>query len=344
MMPENQRNTADIKSEEFINYVAHQYPKTQQLLSDKILIEKDGKYLVSTDLSVLASGYAFKDSYKDFMAYGLSLVSSKYLAGDHTVPLPYFMTYNNMLVDKKDELYTHIDINFERENVNKETKNVPLKIRGIDEVLLKAGKSKITLSDSSINALMKNKVTTATDVVPVVINKYFSEYYNLGINDTFASTVTNMTNRYLTDSKPQSTFKVVGIENTYNDGKVYTLQNYANTVLGLNTPEMMAKSPLATTPFNGVMTSEKSPLLFNSLPLYSPSGIYPGKNFINLANTAEQSYLSINMAYFDKSISAANGGQLTFPNPKVTAMDQLMKVYGSETSISPMESIYSTVD
>lgn len=369
MMPENQKNTADTVEAEFINYIAHKYAnETEQVyqkywklltdISTGPLVYKDGKYTVANDLSRLSykvdknspefgiptnpdrgqdmdKDLYLTQEYRHFIAYGIALTTREYMEGDRNTKLPYYMSYNNLLTNSNDETYTYIDIDFTRRNIKGKEITLPLKIRGINNKALKDNSSLIYLSEFSKKNLFRF-YSKDNEIVPIVINKYMEEYYNLKIGNTFTAPLNNTANRYLINSKPEQKFEIVGIEDTYDEGRVYSLQDTLNEVLGLTALEKSGQ--IAKEAFNGIMTKEKSPLIFNSISLYSPSGIYPGKNNIKLSNTNEDGYISINDSFF------LPNSPLEFPNPKVRNMDELMLMYGSDESISPMSVLYSHID
>ena len=98
--------------------------------------------------------------------------------------------------------------------------------------------------------------------------------------------ILNRTNRFRNkdgiQSKVKMNFKVEGILNTYDNNGIYTLQSIANNAIQLNNKTMpQLQYGEKNNYFNGVFTKEKSPLLLNSLPLYSPSGIYLATDNVN---------------------------------------------------------------
>lgn len=331
MMPENQKNAAELMTVKFMQYAAQKFDRLYNADFNKAvdigLITKDqnGKYIINKEKA--AKEFQLIREYKELIAVGLQQATQDYKKYEQDLkssnssvrnaatmpPLPYFITYNNVLIDGDDELYTHVDVNYSYKSISDKHETKVLRIRGIDDTLLDEGKSQISLSRSSINALKNYKSTNGE--TPIVINKYFSEYYQVKNGDVISGDVKNMIDRKQAASTRRDTkqsFKIVGVEKTYNDNKVYTLQSYANKVIGLDT---LTSNPLAPKPFNGVFTKHKDSLVLNSAPLYSPSGVYPGKNSIKHGNSNEDGYFAV-ASYFEKS-----GNKLP-SNPVVSGVDK----------------------
>jgi hypothetical protein len=95
--------------------------------------------------------------------------------------------------------------------------------------------------DKTINDLINNE-NTLKDIqdgfFPIVINAFAQHKYHLSVNDQIQFNITNKANRF-TESINQSasnlpiTFKVVGVNTTYQGEEYYTNQELANYILGL---------------------------------------------------------------------------------------------------------------
>ena len=176
-------------------------------------------------------------------------------------PMLYTISYNSVIINRDDETYTYLDTTYSKSDVlknyhvvgfNKETDylNIPAKI---------------------INSL---KTFNETNISPIVINKYVATDLSLKEGDTINLSVKNSVNRFIDNDQSSilTEFKVVGIVDTYNDNRMFTLQSFANNTLGLKEDG-----------FNGVFTKKENPSALLNLPLYSPSGIYLATDTITSA-------------------------------------------------------------
>ena len=171
---------------------------------------------------------------------------------------PYFLTYNSVLTNANDETYSYVSA-----NINNDT----YKISGIKE-----NSKYINLSNSIKNKL---KNFAKPNVFPIVINKFISEKHKLDIGNQFSSEIDNNLERNFKNFKNyKKTFEVVGIINSYDNKGIFTLEEIAQKVLGIHEKD--------TQFFNGVFTKNQGTrsALINSVPLYSPSGIYVGSDSI----------------------------------------------------------------
>lgn len=366
MMPENQKNKAEIASAKFIDQTArwlnHDDPTSLTSLMSKGYIQKNvaTQMYVANRVNVVQSNQIVQD-YKDFIIYGLIRASQEYKKGNKDVSIPLMLTYHSILTDNTDETYTHIDVETELNNVKNNKIKKQISIRGLNENLLKTHKSMIKLSDSSVNALINKGDATA---VPIIINKYFSEYYKTNNGDVIEAEVKNKTNRYAVTTKQMQKFVVVGIENTYDDNRVYTLKRYANKALGMldmfNKVDPLTNiakhNPLVKTQddiFNGVFSKEDNPIIFRTSPIYAESGLYLGKNTTDMkTGSKDPQYKMIEKKYFDPAKLAmatmyASMGQVSpfaFPNPRVKTIDDIRSIYGVGDFLHPLNSAYATVE
>lgn len=164
---------------------------------------------------------------------------------------PYMITYDIVVKDNGDEEYTYLDANF---------KSKDFRIYGV-----KDNTSMLNLGSD----LSKVKGYKGTNL-PILINHYISEKYNLKNGSVFDVDINNGYHRMEKNNTGIHTkAEVVGVVDGYDDKGLYTTQTRANAVL---------QAP--TNSFNGVFTKEKSPTLLGTLPLYSPSGLWIGTDTI----------------------------------------------------------------
>ena len=172
---------------------------------------------------------------------------------------PYIISYNNVIVNKEDEKYTYVNIDY---NQNENIKNYNIIGFKEDTKYLKIAKEKI----NSLKIKNSNRI-------PILINKFIAKDLKLKVGSIFKSKIKNSINRFYRSNqftqelyKPEKEFEVVGIIDTYDDGKMYTLKEYADQAIGYQSSNENI--------FNGIFTSKKNPLVLSNLPLYSPSGLY----------------------------------------------------------------------
>ncbi|WP_027123724.1 ABC transporter permease [Mycoplasmoides pirum] len=112
---------------------------------------------------------------------------------------------------------------------------------------------------------------------PLIVNLYTAEKYNLSVGSKFKLNVDNLYDRYTRKIKGEPLtkevhFKVVDINNSAKDNELYTSYKFANEILGFTQEEINRNLP-----FNGYYANNVAN--FNaSMPLFSPSGLYPGTN------------------------------------------------------------------
>lgn len=206
--------------------------------------------------------------------------------GNHHQEAPEFsykVGYGAVPVESTDETYTYID-----STIQHNTNTISGKIVGIKEnsKYINLYNSKNDLID---NLLIDYKVKNNT--YPLIINEVVNKAYNINIGDTLTVRANNIYDRFNRknigiDSFNEVKFEIVGITSSKSEFQYYTLQSYANEILGYgdftnseseawNGPNNPGKGYI---PFNGVFTNQTLPKMFyNYGGIYSPSGLTTSK-------------------------------------------------------------------
>ena len=203
--------------------------------------------------SVIANSPSFSSGPKDSF---VTFVSNAIKDGIY----PYSIYYNQVVMDPKDETYTSIRGKMNRKNIKGDVELLDINIKGIynDTKYVKLG-------DENMKALTDYNYVPGKEI-PVLINKFTSKFYKLGIGDTFKMHIDNKSDRHLYhDQSNQDTFKIVGEVNSYSNIELFTLKGIANDVLKLD----------KVNGFNGVFSDSEAPSVLTSVNIYSESGIYP---------------------------------------------------------------------
>ncbi len=199
--------------------------------------------------------------------------------------------YNQILFDQDtDEPYVYIN------GIN--NNNNIVKITGIVE-----NSKFINLYDNK-NHLINNLLFDTSIDNPLIINNYAAEYFDLNVGDKITISVQNSVYRcsletnsvinylegvsdqikYDTSNIHDVIYTVVGINNTGKDVQMFTNINSAQNALGLSTQSnyennenlIMNNHYNSFGGFNGIFTSNyNNLLLYQTLSLYSLSGLYP---------------------------------------------------------------------
>ncbi|MCC3161094.1 MAG: hypothetical protein K4H23_05160 [Mollicutes bacterium PWAP] len=249
--------------------------------------------------------------------------------------LPYFISYNSLITDQNDELFTSISGSLNKPNGKSEN----LSILGIE-----SNSKAIKLSDEAKKSLSMQNFKKG-DEIPIIINKYFQKIYKLNINSTFQMSINNMSNRFSNPSNPIKTFKVVGLENSYDGLKAFTYREIANKVIGLD--KVLSLQQLeeknvwinlgsvgtfksrvnSNDMFNGVFSFNEKPISLLFAELYSISGVYPGSDSL-IKGTPQYSAIS----------QYINSGKLN--NNKVNNIGDFINKYTKNIYVF----IYSDID
>lgn len=216
----------------------------------------------------------------------------------------FYRALNNytILDDNVDEPYVYVNGTIQSNGEN-------IKIVGIKQ------ESKfIELYDNN-QQLINDKLYVNSDNIPLIINRYVAKKYNLKVGDVLDIVANNDVYRYEyedvsgrdvllsddlnfnTKSGVSKKYEIVGINNTGNNQQFYIGLEQAQKVLGLATASDYQKDTNTTQlnndklvvgmnnqynslgGFNGVFTSESSPVMLTStVGVYSPSGLYPGND------------------------------------------------------------------
>lgn len=179
---------------------------------------------------------------------------------------PYTISYQNVITNVGDEEYTYISTQIDKTK-KRDTEKFHITGYNPNSKFLNIPKNETSKLQDHSNDYSK----------PILINKYISASLGLSVGDHINMNVLNDTNRFQGKGSSQTTrkqsFTVQGILNTYDDGGIYTLQSIANNVIGMNKIPPI-KGGLPNDNFNGIFTKKQNPVLLNTLPLYSPSGVY----------------------------------------------------------------------
>lgn len=195
----------------------------------------------------------------------------------------YKVGYGAVPVESTDETYTYIDSTIE---YNSNT--ISGKIVGIKE-----NSKYINLYDNK-NQIISNLLTNynvCNNTYPLIINEVVNKAYNINIGDIITVKANNIYDRFNRknigiDSFREVNFEVVGITSSKSEFQFYTLQTYANKILGygdyINSESIEWNGPnnpgIGYVPFNGVFTNQTSPKMFyNYGGIYSPSSLTTSK-------------------------------------------------------------------
>ena len=290
LMPENQLNQANIKYNNFINFTARlnhnnkvQKGKvnslTQELLDIGYLSYKNDKYFVlpknARKINAINLEAKISQSYeklKLFVLNGLKEVIKIYknpnTANNKRLKnMPFFISYRNIISNDDDETFTRIEGKSFFKNSKYHINEIPLNVIGI-----KSNTNFINIENKYKEALNN---FNDKNILPVIVNRFFIFKHQKNIEDTFELTITNHKERYNVDYKEKKiTLKIVGIHESYADAKIYTFQDRAIKALGWTKSNEKKM-------FNGIFTKHKNSILFQSISLYSLSGLYPGTDLIN---------------------------------------------------------------
>lgn len=211
----------------------------------------------------------------------------------------YKLAQNVVPVDyTTDETYTYLDSKIIDSNNNDKDLDTSIKIYGV-----KPYSKFITLFDSKNNNLLdklnnyvvksenidNNGVNNTIYTYPLVINKIVHKKNHLNIGDVLTVSTSNTFDRFNLknigeDPNYISKFEIVGILDTNYDNQYYTLQNYANQILGYQPTNLNDNLSIqwtdrihpssSYTPFNGVFSSDPNfKMIKNFGGFYTPSGL-----------------------------------------------------------------------
>ncbi len=212
--------------------------------------------------------------------------------GDENQIIPEFnykIGYGVIPLSNDDETYTYINgdiLSKNNENIN----TVSTKIVGI-----KSNSNFVTLYDENnndISYLLESNTANGSieNPFPLIINEVVQKLYSFDINDVLEINATNLYDRFNRKNLELETynkvyFKIVGITSSKSEQQYFTLQKYANKILGFQTfdlPNQKWNGPnnpgYGYVPFNGVYTNEENPrIAYNYGGVYSPSGLTTSK-------------------------------------------------------------------
>lgn len=210
------------------------------------------------------------------------------------------------------ETYTYVNANILNNNIDKK-----YKIYGI-----KPNSNYISLKDNNSNHI--GHLLDSNDN-NIIINNGAAYKYDLKVGDTISLDVLNSYFRHSekmlnVDLNDKYEFKVVAVSSTSFGEEFFISQNKANEITNLNKGVIKGaygKRPIlpVETPYNGLLSNEKEPLLLNkTLSFYSLFGLYGNFGRFNLSDARTSSVLewTIPSEYFVAFISSP-----TFENEKI---------------------------
>lgn len=205
----------------------------------------------------------------------------------------YKMSSSAVPVNSNDETYTYLTSSFRRKN----STSTNIKINGIQPnsklVYLYDSygndlKTKLSQFTTSIEEV-KNEdgTTTVYQLYPLVINNVVAKKYNLSTGQKIIVDTKNTFDRFnlinIGETPSYTTmFQIVGVTDTNYGDELYTLQTYANQILGFTDSSGLSSSNWINnvqpgdgyTPFNGVYTTNTTlQMAKNYAGFYSPSGL-----------------------------------------------------------------------
>ncbi|MDE5651599.1 MAG: ABC transporter permease [Ureaplasma sp.] len=206
----------------------------------------------------------------------------------------YKIASNIVPVENNDETYTYANINYEKDKVAISGKVVGIKPDSKFVDLL--DKNKNDLKQKLVDyKVIEPSLNESLTTYPIIINNVVAKRWGLGINDTFIATPTNTFDRFNISNYNEfissndelinpykCKFEVVGITNTNFEEQYYTLQEYANKILGYQNFNDVGytnwKSPIypgqGYIPFNGVFSDNTDIVFLNNYAgIYMPSGL-----------------------------------------------------------------------
>lgn len=205
----------------------------------------------------------------------------------------YKIASNIVPVENNDETYTYVEFNYEKNN--KAISGKAVGIKSDSKFVNLFDKNKNDLKQKLINYIVEQPLPGELTTYPIVINNVVSKRWGIDVNDKFVINPTNTFdrfnvinyNQFVTSSSDlipiyQCQFEVIGITDTNFEEQYYTLQQYANKILGYqdfsNVSYTNWKSPIypgkGYIPFNGVFSnSQDIVFLKNYAGMYVPSGI-----------------------------------------------------------------------
>ncbi|MCP4336920.1 MAG: ABC transporter permease [Mycoplasma sp.] len=288
-MPDNQLNQAK-KDDEAFNKSSYKLISNYNNLgwfkklnlNDKNIVkrkiedikkEKWFKNIENTSkLNQVSKNSKITDTFKDFIFFALKSQIINRLEGFEN-HLPFMISYGNIVKNKNDELYSQLSFNY-----NGKTRtgisNTSSRIIGINE----NKNTMININPKNMEALKNFKMNDLstpdkeTDAIPIIINQYFKEAFGVRVGDTINLEITNHKNKNNANIINRTNAKIIGVDETYNGIKIYSLQKFVNNKLGFD-----EKHPI----FNGVFTKQRiDPTIFKGVNLYSTSNFYVGVSTI----------------------------------------------------------------
>lgn len=264
LMPENQRNTADVNEQNFYKLAVQTLSKQNDLFLQNNAQPKwwpraENNWTVKPEDKMVDFGVLDPE----FIAFVYQGLDS--LWKNNADFSPYIISYNVILMDKNtDQTYTHINTDLNGQNYS---------IIGVDR-----NTDYLKLSQNTIDNLKEyedkyEKSAVWTTAFPLAINKYMAEKHHLKVGSEITLPINNHYDRNqpsykeLSSAKKAAKFQIIDILNSYDNDRLITSQTIANKILGLDYNN-------DSIPFNGFFSKSAKPLLLQTLPLYSEINLY----------------------------------------------------------------------
>ena len=288
-----------------------------------------------------------------FHAYSnINSASKNYTLNYNKVPL---MTDGTNILD---ETYTNVD--FSLKKVKDKVIDIPnnkFSIQG-----LKRDTNFVSLigreNQNLIEKLADFKFDLAKGLFPIVVNQFTASEFNLREGSTIEIDVSNHVKRYEETNPKLHQLVVIGISESFQNNEFFTLQEYANTLTGMDTLKKNFtddKNPVLNSdePFNAIFSnSDEVVQIANTISLYSPSGLYPKEDrtdndaFLKILQKSDSNLITASqITGIEKDvILAPNFATLPVQEKLIAAekfQKQLINIYGEQTYVSMIDNIIS---
>lgn len=269
LMPENNKNISDSKSESLINNAGlkafdpdssekwHSFKNLFKLVFDAPGWDPHFHYEFDESNCLAPFGAGLTPEFLEFEHY---LYSPDFVInGESASNLDYNLQYNQVpLDDDDDETYTYLS----GTGVSNNIKDKDIRIVG-----LKKQSKMISLLDKNNKDISDRIITTNPDYRPIIVNAFAAKKHNLKIGDNISINVKNKANRFdnilnSTKTDDEITFKIVGINQTFQNEEYFVSQDLANNILELR--NSLGENPNFHNWYQNYLEADKtlSPLAF----------------------------------------------------------------------------------
>ncbi len=355
-------------------------------------VDNEGKYMPKQPIIIeeVPGKISLRNKYREFLvnAYNKalknknSIITTKYESQNAMNPKPvaqpepitqdYFLTFGSVVFnEEKNEKYSYATT---EPNAKDNGINVSPMIIGYNQ-----NSQQVQILDHSKNNLLDlatSKWNVSKKTVPIIINHVVKDKYNLNIGSKLRLNLTNNTDRFInslkddlnvslgsntkykslkTKTKTLWDFEIIGINETFINEEWTTSQNIINDIINLNNKFLVSQLPKGEIPFNGILSTEKTPTqATGSLGLYSENGYWAADDKIDLTDenlTPEQQDKNINifkelfykMNIKNKKNTSVFANTLRIINPNFTNQDIAMLTQHFLGTSIPLENIVNNV-